>query len=346
MKWEKYNKLPDGKYPKDASDFLKPINNKADWLYQGMCSNLEEYRAKKIVGLHDVFKKGEILQPIDKGVYLKAFPKLMERLLGFRLKEDTLVLAPSGVGKTSFCKELAYEFANVLGGVGGIFLEEGLAKTGNDLIARRLKIHPNIFKYRDKSLDGPEVTEAEEWVADKDNFLFLDHYGTIAINELVDLCKIMIYKHNRKFIVFDHISLAINEDGTVEERAALTKAMKAITTLCEQCDVHIVIVAHINRNATTVTHKDREIDKPVWKRTFITDGKGTQALEALAHNIITIDKERLPDGTRGRIRLFLGKNRGADSLGFCDITKMHPSTGLFYDASQEIWTSQGTSQGY
>jgi len=340
IKWEKCNKLPNGKFPNDPSDYLKPENNKADWLYRVMLFNTEEYRNKKIVGIHDVFEKGEVLEPLDKGVYLESFPKLMDLLLGIRKKEDTLLLAPSGTGKTSVCCALAADMAEGGEKVGGILLEEGMKRTGQRFIAQRLRIHPNKFQFGERlGKTDDEVSNAEDWVAEK--YLFLDHHGAISINELVDLCKLFIYKYNRTFIIFDHISLACASDGTIEERAELTVAMNAITALCESCDVHIVVVAHINRNATTVSSKEREITEPKWKRTFITDGKGTQALEALAHNIITIDKERLPDGTRGRIRLFLGKNRGADTLGFADITRMHPDTGVFYDASDERWTPNG-----
>jgi hypothetical protein len=305
----------------------------------------EEYDTAEIVGLYDVFKEGELAKPLNKGVYLESFPFLMDRLLGIRMRECTLILAPTGSGKSSIGAEIGFNFAEEYGGVGGIFLEEGLAKTTKRFISRKLEIHPNLYKFDPlKFCTYDQYLEAERWVGDTKNFMFINHYGPIKIDQLIDLATIFIYKYNRKLIILDHISLTILGDGQIEERAELEKAMIKLTTLCEQCDVHIQVIAHINRAASTTLGGDRDLDKPKWKRTFITDGKGTQALETLAHNIITIDQEIIPDGTRGRIRLFLGKNREADNLGFCDIVRMHPETGVFYDASQEVW--QPKTQGY
>ncbi len=323
-------------YINDCSDALQ--KGKDGELFK-ILLNIKEYKSEKIVSLYDVFKEGELYEPMKKGVYLDSFPKLMEKWMGVRLREATLMLAPSGVGKSSVTTEMAFNYGEKEGGVGGIFLEEGMKKTGLRFVSRRLKVHPNLYKFdKEKYKTIEEHIEAERWVANPDNFLFLDHYGPIKINSLIDLARIFIYKHNRRFIVLDHISLTVTGNGDIDERVELEKAMVSLTTLCEQCDVHIMVVAHINRGGSVISGKDREFEKPKWKRTFITDGKGTQALEALAHNIIPIDVELLPDNTRGRIRLVMGKNREADMLGFCDVTKMHHKTGIFYDASNEIWT--------
>ena len=330
---------PDGM--NDCSDYLQ--EGKSMELAQQLLFKTKKYSTAKIVSLYDVFREGDLYKPMEKGVYLDSFPKLMDRWLGVRMREATLVLAPSGIGKSSVTAEIGYNFAEKEGGVGGIFLEEGMKKTCNRFIARKLKIHPNLYKFdQHKYCTYDEYLKAEQWVANPDHFMFIDHYGPIKIDDLIDLARIFIYKYGRKFIALDHISLTVTGDGNVDERVELEKAMVSLTTLCEQCDVHIMVVAHINRGSSVVSGSDRNFDKPKWKRTFITDGKGTQALEALAHNIIPIDVELLPDGTRGRIRLFLGKNREADNLGFCDITRMDDKTGVFYDASNEVWQPKGS----
>jgi hypothetical protein len=327
----------------DPSDYLQ--KGKSEELAKTVLFHCNEYNTEKIVSLYDKFKSGELFKPLTQGVYLPGFPRLMDKLLGIRPGELTLMMAASGLGKSSVSAEIAYNYAVQERYVGGIFLEEGMKKTCNRFIARRLKIHPNLYKW------GPgdhctfeQYIEAEKWVANPDNLLFLDHFGVIKIENLIDLSKILIYKYHRKFIVLDHISLTVGGDGAIDERVELEKAMIQLAALCENSEVHIIVVSHINRAASSTSSKEREISEPKWKRTFITDGKGTQALEALAWNIILIDGELLPDGTRGRIRLNLGKNREADELGFCDISRMNPKTGVFYDASNETWTPE--TKGY
>ena len=328
----------------DPSDYLQ--KDKSEELAKTVLFKCSEYNTEKIVGLYDKFKSGDLFQPLTQGVYLPGFPKLMEKLLGIRPGELTLMMAASGIGKSSISAEIAYNYAAQEGGVGGIFLEEGMKKTCNRFIARRLEVHPNLYKWNpDQHCTYEEYLEAEKWVADPNNLLFLDHFGVIKIENLIDLAKILIFKYHRKFIVLDHISLTVGGDGDIDERVELEKAMIQLAALCENSDVHIIVVSHINRAASTTTSKERDFTEPKWKRTFITDGKGTQALEALAWNIILIDGELLPDGTRGRIRINLGKNREADELGFCDISRMDDKTGVFYDASHEVWHPETDGYG-
>ena len=330
------------------------INDCSDYLQQGRSYDLakqllfetKEHRTAKIVGLYDVFKEGELRKSLDRGIYLDSFPKLMDRLLGIRMREVTLMLAPSGCGKSSVSAEIGYNFAEKCGGVGGIFLEEGMQKTCDRFIARKLKIHPNIYKYDKEKIPYNDFLNAEKWVGDTNNFLFVDHNGPIPIDKLIDIARVLVYKHHRKLIVLDHISLCVQDNGVIDERIELERAMVKITALAAQSDVHIIVIAHINRASSTISGSDRDIDKPKWKRTFSTDGKGTQALEGLADNIIPIDIELLPNNQRGRIRLVLGKNRGADNLGFCDVTKMNDTTGIFYDASEEIWIPENNLVSY
>ena len=164
-----------------------------------------------------------------------------------------------------------------------------------------------------------------------DNFILFNHFGSLPINQLVSLTKMFIHKYERKVIILDHISLVISGSNIVDERKELDRAMTELAGICEEYEVHIFVVCHINRAASS--GRVRDITKPTWKRIFSTDAKGSQALEALSSNIICIDTEQLPNQQRGRIRLNVVKNREADLLGICDEIIMDRETGMFIDAS-------------
>lgn len=84
---------------KDASDMLQA--SLSDSLAKLVQFNRRPYSPEKVVSAGSVsFDK--LVSPQPAGVYLDCFPGLMKKLNGFRPYELTMVLAPSGVGKTFF----------------------------------------------------------------------------------------------------------------------------------------------------------------------------------------------------------------------------------------------------
>ena len=55
----------------------------------------------------------------------------------------------------------------------------------------------------------------------------------------------------------------------------------------------------------------------------------------MAFNVIAVENEVMPDGTRGRIRLKILKNREWGDLGVCDVLKQKED-GRLHDASDNL----------
>lgn len=324
-------------YIHDVADYLKL--GKTKLLFEKSVFQTTEYRSEKIVALHDVFEKGEMQQPIRKGIFLPSYPKLMRILMGFREAELTLLLAPSGVGKTTISSDMFYEIIESQGRGCAIMLEEDLKKTFQRFIARRLKVNLRDLRLGTAKFTQEAYDEAEAWVADEKNLVALNHSGTIQINQLESLAKLMVYKYDVKYILFDHLTLATSGSKTAnEERMSLDHSMTMLAALCESTGVSITVVAHVNRGVQQ--NRDRKIDTPTWQRTFAEDARGSSSCEALAFNIILLDRELLPNGRRGRVRLGCGKNREAGNTGFADILIQDDSTGLMIDATDYIYNSE------
>lgn len=322
-------------YMNDVNQYLE--KGKEKLLFNLAVFRHKEYHPDKIVRLYDVYEEGDLFKPIEKGVYLPSFPLLMERWLGIRLHELTLILGDSGSGKSSVAFDMGFEYNSYESkkgrdAVGGFFIEDSLRKTNQRALARKMEIHPNIFKFH-----PPEYNkEVEQWV--NDNFILFRHFGSIPIHKLVDYAKMFIHKYERRIIILDHISLVISGSKVEDERKSLDRAMTELATLCEEFPVHIFVVCHINRGASVGI--PREIKEPYWKRVYTTDARGSSGLEGLSSNIICIDTEKLPNMERGRIRLNLLKNREADKLGICDTVIMDKKTGLFIDASMMEYSDE------
>ena len=129
--------VPDGAF-KDASDYMQL--GKSDDLAKLVQFNKRPFSLEKVVSASDI-TFDELIAPQPQGVIVDCFPKLMQRLNGFRLRELTMLLAPSNVGKTVICSVLAHAFMKAGNKVGLIFLEEGNKETLQRLVASELKVN-------------------------------------------------------------------------------------------------------------------------------------------------------------------------------------------------------------
>lgn len=86
---------PDYGY-KDANDYLQ--HGKEQELAKLVQFNKRPFSLEKVIKASDISLE-ELIEPPPKGVIVDCFPELMKKLNGFRMKELTMLLAPSNVGK-------------------------------------------------------------------------------------------------------------------------------------------------------------------------------------------------------------------------------------------------------
>ena len=70
------------------------------------------------------------------------------------------------------------------------------------------------------------------------------------------------------------------------------------------------------------------------QRKIICYLRGSGGLEQLAFNVVAIESEVMPDGTRGRVRLKVLKNREWGELGICDVL-MQGEDGRLHDSEDK-----------
>lgn len=302
---------------KDASDYLQA--NKSQELSKLVQFGKRVFSAEKIVKASDISFE-DLIAKRPEGLYVKSFPKLMDKLHGFRTRELVLLTAPSGVGKSTVSSIIANAFIDHGERVGQIYLEETNKETLQRAVASKLKVNYLKFKNDPTSVANIDaIRVAYDEICKDDKVIMLGHFGSLPITELMAKIKHMHLIEGCKYIIVDHLSLAISGSEVENERKELDMIMTELAAFCAANEVCIIAISHINRTAADQfkAPKGKE-DEPFWVKVTKEMMRGSAALEQLSFVIIGLEPEILPDRSRGRVRLTVLKNRPWSYLGACD----------------------------
>ena len=302
---------------KDASDMLQ--DGKSDELAKLVQFGKRAYSAEKVIHARDISFE-DLIAAREEGVYVNSFPKLMEKIHGFRKGELVLLTSPSGCGKSTVTNLIANDLMAAGDKVGMIFLEETSKETVQRMIAGKLKLNYNKFKNDPLSLASEEsIREAYNDVVDNDRLVLLDHFGSMPITELMSKIKTMHLVEKCDWILLDHISLVISGSAVADERKELDMVMTELAAFCAANQVGILAVSHLNRSiANDFKPSKEDADKPFWVRVTKEALRGSASLEQLSFIILGLEPQIMPDRSRGLVRLTVLKNRPWGILGEAD----------------------------
>lgn len=302
---------------KDASDYLQAC--KSEELARLVQFGKRAYSAEKIVKASDI-SLDELLEERPEGVYVNSFPKLMDKLHGFRTRELVLLTSPSGVGKSTVTSIFASAFMEKGEKLGMIYLEETNKETMQRLIASKLKV--SYLKFKDKPLECAtleQISKARDEIVDNDLLVMLGHFGSLPISELMNKVKHMHLVEGCKYILIDHLSMVVSGSHVTDERKELDIVMTELAAFCAANDVCVIAVSHINRSAAEQFKPPKgNEDKPFWVKVSKEMMRGSSALEQLSFVIIGLEPQIMPDRSRGNVRLTVLKNRPWSYLGVAD----------------------------
>lgn len=169
---------------------------------------------------------------------------------GIRLSEVVLVTADTGVGKTSYLKEIEHyiltnkECVEKGYGIGFLHLEESNSDTALGLMSISADKPLHLPDVR-AGVDSAELRTYYDAVINNDRVVVWDHFGSNSIHEV--LAKIR-HMHNLgcKYIFLDHLSIIVS-DQNGDERKQLDEISTKLKTLCMELNVAVVAVIHQNR---------------------------------------------------------------------------------------------------
>jgi twinkle protein len=261
---------------KDASDYLKAGATEAykrDWW------DAKEYTPDGIVSCTDMYDA--LMAPVQMPFAKYPWDGLNLMSYGIRPGEIITILAGSGVGKTSFTKEVLkgiYDDTTV--NIGVLSLEECLAAAGLSMMSLKSnkRFHlPTVEQMKAILHDKTRVVEKpflddvtpEQRQLDKEvaynqvfkdgRFLFLDHVGHVTIESVIAKMNYLAKARDCSVIVLDHISILVGLTANfrnVSEREAIDGTMHELRKLVESTNVTLINVCHLRKPSEGKGHDE------------------------------------------------------------------------------------------
>lgn len=260
---------------------------------------------------------------------------LNEKTRGVRGGEVITLTSGSGMGKSSFARELAYGWGHSLGyKVGMAFIEESVEETMLDIaglhLNKRIRQFPDTTNQEEK---GAALTQ----VFDNDTYFLYDHFGSAEEDSLLNKLRYMITVEECNFIILDHLSIVVSGmEGEGDERKTLDRLMTKIKTLAKSTGAVIVVVVHLKRKEGKggKTHEEGG-------RVTLGELRGSGAIAQLSDTVIAFERDQQgPQPNIVTVRIL--KCRFTGDTGVAGCLEFNKITGRLLEAA---WVPEESNDG-
>lgn len=245
---------------------------------------------------------------------------------GFRHGEITLFTSGTSCGKSTNIREIALhmkEMPEFTGKIGIVSLEESPAETATKLTGMHLRRN---FAVDEIPLE--ELQQGFEEVFGNDDFVILDHQGSIRDESIMDKLEYMALS-GCQAILIDHITILVSEGAEgLTGNEAIDKVMNDLLRFVKRHNVWIGLVSHLRKTNNT--------SKPFEEGRMPTmdDIKGSGSIKQIAFDIIGFARNLMdPDPIkRNTIMYAVLKCRFTGLTGDAGGAYYDIKTGRFMDA--------------
>ena len=260
--------------------------------------------------------KGIALQPPERSVTPCAFSYWNDKSQGFWDNQLILLIAGSGIGKTTFARALALGDMERGIKVGWIGLEEtaeeaiyrfvGMA-AGVQLHARR-----NYIGLNDAQLAA--ISDADKFVTCGGRLELFDHFGSLDEETILNRMAYMVRSLGCRHLYLDHLTIV--GSGLAQDTRHLDALVTKIRSFIAATKCTVFAISHLNRgSAQFKNHEDGGVPE-------LHDIRGSHSIVQLSDTIWALSRKR---GTN-RTHSFCLKNRMLGRQGYAGSFEFNEAT--------------------
>lgn len=251
-------------------------------------------------------------------VYSSTYPykSLNEKTKGLRCGELVTVCAGSGIGKSSFVKEIGYHLIKEKENVGFIMLEESIKRTALGLMGIEVERPLHLSTH---PLDFNSLRSAFDNTVGSGRVYLYDSFGATELDNLQSRIRYFYRTCGCKFIILDHLHIALSTNIQTDERRLIDNFVTNLRTLVQELNICLICVSHLNRPKSDASFEEG-------KNISLTNLRGSHSIAQLSDMVLSLERnQQSEDAHKTTIRVL--KNRFSGETGTCGHLIYNPETG-------------------
>lgn len=309
------NKVKIVKHLKECKDACDYLSNGRGAEYVNQWWRAESYVPDGIIQASTLWDSVSAPEPVAEAFY--PFKGLNELLYGLRASELITVTAGSGLGKSQFLREILYQILRTTKwNIGGMFLEESVRKTARSIMSLQAnkKLH-----LPDTQVTERELKEAFDATLGTNRVFLFDHFGSLAIDNVLNRIRYMSKACDCRVVFLDHLSILVSGIDNSDERKSIDVMMTRLRTLVQETGITLICVSHLKRPSTDKGHEDGQA-------VTLSQLRGSGSIAQLSDAVITLERNSMSDDpiVRNTTKVAVAKNRYTGATG--------PACSLLYDS--------------
>jgi len=231
----------------------------------------------------------------------------MNRVLhGLRAGELLTVCAGTGVGKSTFIRELAYHLIKRGENVGLLCLEENTRRTALGLMGLALDKPLHITR---EGVDDKQLRAAFDQTVGRNGVYLYDHFGSVGVDNLLMRIQYLARGCDCRWIILDHLSIVVSGiDAGDDERRAIDRAMTLLRTLVEETGIGLIVVSHLKRTSNGSSHEEGA-------QVSLSHLRGSQAIAQMSDSVVALERDQQDEEQSSLIVVRVLKNRFSGENG-------------------------------
>ena len=301
---------------KDASEALMAGDSSA---VSRAIWDAKEYRPDGIVDAKSLLSIVTTPNPPNDHDY--PFDGLQKLLHGIRYGELITITAGSGIGKSSFCRELATSLLQNGERVGYVALEESNRRTALGLMSVAAGKSLHIGEHTHDELEEIYNRTVANW-----NLFLFDGFGSYDPDVIYNRIEYLAQGLDTKVIFLDHLSILLSGlDG--DERRMIDTTMTKLRSLVERTGISLFLVSHLRRSTNDQGHEEGA-------RVTLGQLRGSAAIAQLSDGVIALERNQQsgPDDSITTVRVL--KNRHSGETGIACSLKYDLDTCKFKETNE------------
>jgi twinkle protein len=282
---------------KDASDALQARDY--DTLKRAMW-DAKAYRPDGIVDAKTLLEL--VTTPNPPSDYDYPYDGLNRLLHGIRYGELTTITAGSGIGKSSFCRELATSLLQNGERVGYLALEESNRRTLLGLMSAACGKSLHIGEHERSDLTKVYQDTVANW-----NLFLFDGFGSFDPDIIYNRIEYLAAGLDTRIVFLDHLSILLSGlDG--DERKTIDKTMTRLRSLVERTGIALFLVSHLRRPQSDQNHEEGA-------RVTLGQLRGSAAIAQLSDSVIALERNQQDGSEHSTTTVRVLKNRYSGETG-------------------------------